>query len=194
VTYHHRKAVDDSYHPIENAKVPIDWTEQLATHRRWLESVVRCRLGDGYDPEDVMQDVALAVLPHPNPPESPEQVAPWLYRLTLRKVINVRRSLGRRRRMHQRVLEQAPSRDTAATGADASSWLLKQELGESIERALAQLAPEDREILTLKYTEDWSYRQLSQHLGITEKTVEYRLLRARKNLASHLRDWEPGKS
>lgn len=180
--------------PIENAKVPIDWTEQLATHRRWLESVVRCRLGDGYDPEDVMQDVALAVLPHPNPPKSPEQVAPWLYRLTLRKVINVRRSLGRRRRMHQRVFEQDPPRGGAVDGADASSWLLKQELGESIDRAMSQLAAEDREILTLKYTEDWSYRQLSQHLGITEKTVEYRLLRARKNLALHLRDWEPGES
>ena len=194
MTYHQRKAVDDLYHPIENAKVPIDWTEQLAMHRRWLESVIRCRLGDGYDPEDVMQDLALAVIPHPNPPASPDQVAPWLYRLTLRKVINVRRTLGRRRRMLQKVCQQQPSHGDVAVGTDGASWLLRQELGESIQNALSQLAPEDREILTLKYTEDWSYRQLSQHLGVTEKTVEYRLLRARKNLASYLRDWEPENS
>jgi RNA polymerase sigma factor (sigma-70 family) len=176
---------------IENASVSIDWTEQLAANRSWLEKVVRCRLGDGYDPDDVMQDVALAVLPHPNPPASEEQVAPWLYRLTLRRVINVRRSLGRRRRMLERASQQLPDRGGVAPDTDASSWLMKRELSEAIRTALAELAPEDREILTLKYTEDWSYRELSSHLGISEKTVEYRLLRARKSLASHLRDWEP---
>jgi RNA polymerase sigma-70 factor (ECF subfamily) len=171
--------------------VPIDWTEQLEVNRRWLEKVVRCRLGNDYDPEDVLQEVALAVLPHPNRPACPEQAAPWLYRLTIRKVINIRRGLGRRRRMIERVSQQDPESVEVAVGTDASSWLMRCELNDAIRRALAELPPEDREILTLKYTEDWSYRELSSHLGITEKTVEYRLLRARKNLTSHLRDWEP---
>ena len=34
----------------------------------------------------------------------------------------------------------------------------------------------------LKYTEDWSYRALAEHLGISESAVETRLHRARGRL------------
>jgi RNA polymerase sigma-70 factor (ECF subfamily) len=44
----------------------------------------------------------------------------------------------------------------------------------------------DREILMLKYTENWNYQQLAEHLGVTLHTVEYRLLRARKRLRQEL--------
>jgi RNA polymerase sigma-70 factor (ECF subfamily) len=40
----------------------------------------------------------------------------------------------------------------------------------------------DGEILLLKYTEDWSYRELAAHLGISESAVEARLYRARSRL------------
>ena len=57
-------------------------------------------------------------------------------------------------------------------------------VGESA-RILAQEL-EDGEILLLKYTEDWSYRQLAAHLGISESAVEARLHRARQRLRSEL--------
>ena len=38
----------------------------------------------------------------------------------------------------------------------------------------------------LKYSEDWSYRQLAELLGVKEDTVEYRLTKARKNLRRSL--------
>ena len=47
----------------------------------------------------------------------------------------------------------------------------------------------DRQILMLKYTEGWSYRQLSEHLGVKEDTVEYRLMKARKNLRRLLKNY-----
>jgi RNA polymerase sigma-70 factor (ECF subfamily) len=53
--------------------------------------------------------------------------------------------------------------------------------------ALEKLKPPDREILLLKYTEKWSYEQLAEHLGVSVKTVEYRLLRARRAMRGHLR-------
>ncbi len=36
-------------------------------------------------------------------------------------------------------------------------------------QALERLPQECREMLMLKYTENWSYRQLAMHLGVTEK-------------------------
>jgi RNA polymerase sigma factor (sigma-70 family) len=49
-----------------------------------------------------------------------------------------------------------------------------------------QLDELDRQVLMLKYVEGWTYRQLAEMLGVTEDTIEYRLLRARKRLKSLL--------
>ena len=38
----------------------------------------------------------------------------------------------------------------------------------------------------LKYTEDWSYHELAEHLGISHSAVEARLHRARKRLREEL--------
>ena len=38
----------------------------------------------------------------------------------------------------------------------------------------------------LKYTENWSYRQLVEHLGISNSAVESRLHRARQRLRDEL--------
>ncbi len=165
----------------------IDWTQQLSTHARWLRNVVRCRLGSDSDADDVLQEVALAVLPHPNAPTEPDKVAPWLYRLTLRKVINTRRSLGRKRRFLTKL--QTEQTGVGREHNDPAAWVLNEESCRLVSEAMQRLPEECREILTLKYTENWTYRQLATHLGVTEKTIEYRLLRARKLLASLLNEF-----
>ncbi|MEK6237281.1 MAG: sigma-70 family RNA polymerase sigma factor, partial [Planctomycetales bacterium] len=55
-----------------------------------------------------------------------------------------------------------------------------------VRKALEGLARRDREILLLKYTEDWSYRRLAEQLGISVSAVEARLHRARKRLREQL--------
>jgi len=40
--------------------------------------------------------------------------------------------------------------------------------------------------LLLKYTENWSYRQLADHLGLSASAVEARLHRARQKLRRQL--------
>ena len=51
---------------------------------------------------------------------------------------------------------------------------------------MSRLPKRDAEILMLKYTEDWSYRALAEHLGISESAVETRLHRARQRLRTEL--------
>jgi RNA polymerase sigma factor (sigma-70 family) len=70
--------------------------------------------------------------------------------------------------------------------ADASELnrldgLLASETQENIQKALGELPEIERQILMLKYAEGWSYKELASHLGVQEDTIEYRLLRARKN-------------
>ena len=63
-------------------------------------------------------------------------------------------------------------------------WMLHVEQNKAMREAIIGLGVRDREILMLKYTENWSYKQLASHLGIKIKTVEYRLMKARKRLRS----------
>jgi RNA polymerase sigma factor (sigma-70 family) len=64
--------------------------------------------------------------------------------------------------------------------------LLRRERHELTHQALARLAPRDAEILLFKYGQRWSYRQIAQRLGITEKAVDARMQRAREKLRIEL--------
>jgi RNA polymerase sigma-70 factor (ECF subfamily) len=65
---------------------------------------------------------------------------------------------------------------------DPLSLLLLAERRQLVRNALVKLARRDAEILLLKYTEDWSCKELAQHLGVGERCVETRLQRARQRL------------
>jgi RNA polymerase sigma-70 factor (ECF subfamily) len=69
---------------------------------------------------------------------------------------------------------------------DPLDWLLAEERRERVRIALAQLPRRDAEILLLKYTEDWSYRQLAERLGASPSAIEARLHRARQRLRAEL--------
>ena len=49
-------------------------------------------------------------------------------------------------------------------------------------RALAVLPRRDAEVLLLKHTQDWTYRQLAERLGVSEAAIDGRLQRARAKL------------
>ena len=76
--------------------------------------------------------------------------------------------------------------DEDVRAADPLEWLVTAERQRLIRAALERLARRDAEILLLKYTEDWSYRDLAVHLGISESAVEARLHRARTRLRVEL--------
>ncbi len=162
-----------------HSRSAIDWTAALIQHRRWLTSVLRSRINDPHVVEDLYQDLSLAVLRQPSRPEDEAKVAPWLYRLAVRQAINHHRRNGRRKRLQERIEQNAY---TADHEPDALDWLVQNEQRELVSCAIQSLRPQDREILTLKYTERWSYRQMAEHLGASTGTIEYRLLRAKKRL------------
>jgi len=168
--------------PKENqTNATIDWGMAWERNRRWLTTVIRSRLADREAAEDVLQEVALAAIGQRSRPTDPDKVAPWLYRVALRKVINHHRSTGRQRRLLEGAI-RAGRGDETARDPEPGAWLLKTEVCSSVAEGLAKLEPQERQLLLLKYTEGWGYQELSDRLGISVKTVEYRLLKARRAL------------
>lgn len=155
-------------------------------HAPWLRTVVRHRLGEPQAVDDVMQEVALAVFRQTAPIRDPDRVAPWLYRIAVRQTLMYRRSAGRRRNLHNNYADESNVSGGDNQATEPLRWLMNEERETNIRQAIDSLPELDREILMLKYTENWNYQQLADHLGVTLHTVEYRLLRARKRLRREL--------
>jgi len=163
----------------------IDWPAVLAAHDRWLRTVVYARVGEAQAVDEVMQEVSLAAVRQQAPINDVEKVAPWLYRLAVTQSLLYRRKQGRRRKLLDRFVQRfQPTEYDRET--DPLEWLLAKERREQIRKAMKRMPKRDAEILLLKYTEDWSYRQLAGRLGITESAIEARLHRARLRLRAEL--------
>jgi len=170
-------------------KPRIDWPAVLASHDRWLRTVVYARVGEAQAVDEVMQEVSLAAVRQQAPIEDLEKITPWLYRLAVVHSLLYRRKQGRRRKLIDRYVQRTQPTEYDR-GTDPLDWLLAKERKEQVRKALKRLPKRDAEILLLKYTEDWSYRQLAGRLGVTESAIEARLHRARVRLRTELANLE----
>jgi RNA polymerase sigma-70 factor (ECF subfamily) len=164
----------------------IDWQAALAEHDRWLRTVVLSRLGEPQAVDEVMQEVSLAAVAQKAPLLDAGKVAPWLYRLAVTQALLYRRKRGRQKKLAERFAQRVRPSEEESRSPDPLGWLLAVEQRQLIRRAMDHLPPRDAEILLLKYTEDWSYHQLAEHLGVSHSAVEARLHRARARLREQL--------
>lgn len=173
---------DDSP-PFHSGNGRIDWAAAVDVHRRWLRTVVYSRLGDLHAVDEVLQDIAVSAIERQPVLDDPANVSAWLYRAAVLQSLQYRRKLGRQRRR----LERAESNGRAETPpADPLAWLLADEERQLVCRAVDNLRSKDRELLLLKYTENWTCRELAERLGISVTAVETRLDRARQRLRQEL--------
>jgi RNA polymerase sigma factor (sigma-70 family) len=173
------------------AKSPLDWPALLAEHHRWLRTVVLARVGEFAAVDDVLQEVATAAVEKGHQLRDPSRAAPWLYRLAVVSALQYRRRQGRRRKLVDRFVERHPPTAADTRERDPLDWLLTNERNALVRKTLERLPRRDAEILLLKYTEDWSYKQLAEHLGLSTSAVEARLHRARQKMRRVLTAADP---
>ena len=193
-TLHPDGATDRGVHNIRCTCVTtspaIDWQAALAQHDRWLRTIVLARVRERQAVDDVMQEVALAAVKQAAPLADAAKVAPWLYRLAVRQALLYRRKCGRRRRLQENYENQQERHQENGHAGESIleplGWLLSDERQALVRQALGRIAARDREILLLKYTENWNYGQIATHLGISHSAIEARLHRARHRLREQL--------
>ncbi len=170
----------------------IDWQQALARHNRWLRTVVLARVGQAMAVDEVMQEVAMAAVRQQAPLADASKLAPWLYRLALTQALLYRRRQGRFRKLTNRYAQRVPPAEQDRQ-SDPLDWLLAVEQQKLVRQALGRMPRREAEILLLKYTENWTYEQLAQHLGASTSAIESRLHRARQRLRKELAPLEGAK-
>lgn len=164
----------------------MDWAAVLDQHGRWLRTVVSARLGEPQAVDEVMQEISLAAVAQRAPLADPTKVGAWLYRLAVRKVLLHRRKRGRQAKLLGRYAERAGDGRNGSDGPCPLGWLLAAERGELVRSAIAGLPRREAELILLKYSENWSYREMAEMLGQSESSVVSRLHRARRRLRDAL--------
>jgi len=64
---------------------------------------------------------------------------------------------------------------------------IKQETKEEYEQVLYKLKPLERTLIKMKYEDEYSYKEISEHLNLKESNVKTYLYRARKKLTELFR-------
>ncbi len=177
-------AAINSRHSSDNGSVDVP--AALESHRRWLRTVVLARVNDLHAVEEVMQEVALATARKRSLSVDAGGISAWLYRVAVRQSLLYRRRKGRDGRRINHYRDHHRQNDDCDDEGNSLRWLLADEEMELVRKALCELSPKDRELLLLKYTEDWTCRELAERLGVSVTTVETRLYRARGRLRKEL--------
>ena len=154
-----------------------------AEGRRVLAYALR-RTDQAADAADVLAEVFLVAWRRlDDVPPGPEARL-WLYGVARGVMANHRRSRRRRERLGQRLAGVL----TEHVGADPAELA---ELGggdDVVRSALAQLPPNDREVIQLSIWEELSAPEVAAVLGVPPATVRTRLHRARLRLRTLLAD------
>jgi RNA polymerase sigma-70 factor (ECF subfamily) len=167
------------------------WQSRWDGHAGWLRTVLTARLNSPGVVDEVLQQVAIIAWEKREQLDDANKMAPWLYRIAIRQVQLFWRTTFRDRKRAQPLSENLDTEDR--TQRNPLDWLTDDEAHQQVRTAMKQMGTQDREILLLKHTENWTHVEIAERLGITVDKVIYRLGRARKRLRDRLlsveNDW-----
>jgi RNA polymerase sigma-70 factor (ECF subfamily) len=150
--------------------------EQLyRDHARTLFAYIRWQCGDDAIAEDLLADVFERALrsAHKYDPDRGSE-STWLYAIAVNRV----RDHGRRRAAERRAVDRLQAEVVASvSGGPAPS-----DERYDVSAALAQLTPDEREVIALRYGADLTVAQVAAALGEPLTTVEGRLYRGLRGL------------
>ncbi len=110
---------------------------------------------------------------------------PWIYRIATNRCYDYLRQQGRRESFmrEQDLSPRLPARDRAA---DPEDRVLQNEIRRAVEEVIASLPPHYRAVITLRYLEDMSYKEIAEALDMPMGTVKTHIHRARELLRTAL--------
>ncbi|HWL09018.1 MAG TPA: sigma-70 family RNA polymerase sigma factor [Planctomicrobium sp.] len=167
--------------PMPGAVQNDEWLAGLKQHEPWLRKVLFNRVGDRDVVDDLMQEIGVAISRPELRPENIDRLGAWLYRVAVKQSFLYRRKMGRYRK-HFGATDDPLTTAADQHQGDPLQWLLGREHQQAVRHCLTQLHETDRDILMLKYAENWTYQELADRLGVTVHTIEHRLLKAKKRL------------
>jgi RNA polymerase sigma-70 factor (ECF subfamily) len=156
-------------------------------YQRPVISLIARMIGDRAAAEDLAQETFVKAHRSLAAFDATRRLSSWLFRIAHNTALDALR----RSRPASVPLDEATDREPASP--PAADPVERKALGRALDAALAELRPDFRAAVLLRYEEGLSFDQIGHVLGIPEATARSHVHRARKELARHLgaAGWDP---
>ncbi|MFC6458195.1 MULTISPECIES: RNA polymerase sigma factor [Paenibacillus] len=160
----------------------------MEKYNQYLYQVAFSVLHSSKDAEDVTQE-ALWKIYASLPSYQHQGFKTWITRITVNKAIDYKRSLERKREQLTDEPEQLIPVNPVHT---VEEEVLHRHRRQRIRECLDDLPDNYRDVVVAFYIEDKSYQQIALEQGVTLKTVESKLYRAKQWIRKHWKEEEWG--
>lgn len=170
------RAMDDNS-PLEDLYVK---------HRASLQRHVRGALDTADDADDVVQDTFLRMLSNQGAGSrlrDADSPVAYLFRSARNLAVDRLRQL-RARGSHHNIVYLEPGAADESPGPEAT--LLSRERLEALQAAVRRLPPRRRQVFYLHKVRQLTYKEVSEHLGISVSMVEKHMMKALRQLDREL--------
>ena len=160
--------------------------ETAAKYGRPCYRVADNILSDSRDAEECVNDTWLHAW-NSIPPEHPEQFSAWLIRVTRNLALSrLRRRMAKKRGGDQITLVIDELAECLPGKSDPQREMERRELAEYIDRFLATLRPQDRDVFVARYFFAATMDELAGRTGWTKARIHSMLQRTRGKLRNYL--------
>lgn len=149
------------------------------TSSRVFDLLVRMTGGEDHA-FDLTQETYLRAFDRIGQFDGRSSFATWLYRIAVNEALQFLRRGKREAARRGRLVMQEDNR------SDSDRAMVRHD----VNQALAELEPNDRALLLLRYREELDYRSMAEIIGCAEGTIASRLNRARSKLRSLLSGYQ----
>lgn len=154
----------------------------VSLYQRPVYNMCYRMLGNVQEAEDAAQETFLRAYRALKSFDPKRKFATWLLSIAANYCIDQHR----KRRITQVDMEAVSAGEFRAAGKGSEARMIDFEAGEAIQDLLATLGPKERAALILHYWYDYSYKEISKELSLSESAVKSRMHRARKELAEKM--------
>lgn len=157
--------------------------ELWQVNRRWVAGILLAFKSRDAELEDLLQEVAVAMVKKLSTLREPEALRPWLRAVAINAARMDARTRGRRPEGRHRSLVEEP----ASKGDSMDLEQARREDGKRLLKMVLDLPEAYREPLLLRSVKGMSYREISAITDLPETTIETRIARGRRMLRERAR-------
>jgi len=161
------------------ASDPAAWESLYRLYVRRLYQYVRAHVGSDEDAADMTQQVFLQAFVALRQ-SRPQHFAAWLFKIAYNVIVNA----SQRRRTAISVERLPESLHPVASG-DPESLVLQREATTALTALLAQLSPDNRELVALRFAASLSSEEIALVVGKKPEAVKKQLSRILHRLKEH---------
>lgn len=137
------------------------------------------------DAEEIVEDSLLWIWENRGTLDIESSLSSYLFKMVYRRALNKLAHIDATQRADTRFYEEMQEmlQDT--------DYYQMEELTKRIEEAIAALPESYREAFVMHRFRDMSYKEIAEILGVSSKTIDYRIQQALKQLRIELKDYLP---